>query len=585
MRYLVDYFKKLRRFIGRKVYVLLCLMAVIGFIEVVSMALLQPIIQSGFGDDKLSRVLKFVFGIFGAGFSFKLFLFIVAIFFVVRAVSLLSYTYYSEKIMTNLVVVLRRKVFEKVFSADYLYILKKEAGYINNLIVREIPRMADAFDTFAKVMEFTILALVYIALAFVVNFKISLILAAFCPPVIFFMMRLNTLINQTSIDYSNGYGRFQSLLIQSFGKFKYLKATFSNRKISVIVDKENKNLGNIAFRLIFLQSLSKELLEPMVILFVVGLLFYHAVIVGRPISEIIFLVILLLQAARQFLTMQSSYRKFLASRGSIETFSRFEDELDANKEDLNLKGPEPYFDGDITFKDVKLVFPNGKTGLDGINVTIRPKSVVAFVGHSGSGKSTIANMLTGILKPTSGRISMGNESYAEINIKALREKIGYVTQEDIIFNASVEDNISLWSEKIDEESLEKVIEMAHITRFVNELPHKEKAMLGDNGLDISGGQRQRITIARELYKKAKLLILDEATSSLDSKSEKQIYENLKEFKGKKTMVVIAHRLSTIKNADYIYVMDEGKIVEGGTFEELHADKGTKFYDICQLQKM
>jgi len=193
-------------------------------------------------------------------------------------------------------------------------------------------------------------------------------------------------------------------------------------------------------------------------------------------------------------------------------------------------------------------------------------------------------MVTGLLRPTNGEIFFGETSYSEINLKSLRERIGYVTQEDIIFNATIRDNISLWDRGSNDEKIKKVIEMAHITAFVNGLSKKEYTLLGDNGLDISGGQRQRITIARELYKDAELLILDEATSSLDSKSEKLIYENLRLFKGQKTMLIIAHRLSTIKNADYIYVLDEGQIVEEGRCEELIRRRG-EFKKMIDDQKL
>ena len=173
----------------------------------------------------------------------------------------------------------------------------------------------------------------------------------------------------------------------------------------------------------------------------------------------------------------------------------------------------------------------------------------------------------------------------ELNLKVLREKTGYVTQEDIIFNATIRDNISLWDAGADEELLERVIKMAHIKSFVEGIPKKTDALIGENGLNISGGQRQRITIARELYKDVDMLILDEATSSLDSKSERCVYENLRQFKGNKTTIVIAHRLSTIKNADYIIVVSAEKkgIVEQGNHDELIAVDG-KYKRLLEMQR-
>jgi len=584
MRYLIEYFMRWRGFIGRRIYYLLALMMAAGFIEAASITLFLPVLQTGFGDDKLSRILKAVFGFFGLDFSFRLFLILITVFFVFRVIFLVSYARYAGKLMSDILVKLRRNVLESAFSADYTYILKKEIGYMNNAIVREIAGVIDAFRTFSQVLKYTILALVYIALSFMLNPKISVVVMVLCPAIIFLTLRLNRLVSQASLDYSFLHGSFHSILFQALGKFKYFKATLSNDKVSKIINRLNEKLGLIRFRIFFLQSFSKDAFESVVVISVVGLLFYYVVALQRSVNEIIFLIFLFLQAARQFLTLQSSYRKFLAAKGSIETFNKFEKELKENKEVLNLKGPAPDFDKSIILKNVTVIFPNGKKALDNVNIDIKPRSTVAFVGHSGSGKSTIANVIAGILKPASGIISFGDIGYDRLNLKTLRKNIGYITQEDVIFNASVKDNITLWSEDVGKDKLTGAIKMAHITGFIQDLPEKENSMLGDNGLDISGGQRQRITIARELYKDTKLLILDEATSSLDSKSENQIYENLKEFKGRKTMIVIAHRLSTIKNADYIYVMDEGKVAEEGAYGGLYQKSG-EFKKMIDDQKL
>ncbi|MFH0840021.1 MAG: ABC transporter ATP-binding protein [Candidatus Omnitrophota bacterium] len=584
MRYLFEYFRHFKAFVGRKVYYLFFLMLIAGFIEAVSITLFLPILQNGFGSDKLSKALKVILDFFHIGFSFSLFLLLILVFFIFRAAFLIFYEYYSGKVTSSLLIALRRKLVEDVFSADYLYIIKKEVGYINNAVVREIACIVEAFQTFLQVLKYTILAAVYIALSMILSFKISLVVLVICPVIIICTMKLNRLTNKLSLAYSVSYGKFNSILFQALSKFKYLKATFSSQRISKIIDAQNKNLGDIRFKLVLLQSISTNAFEPMVVFFVAGLLFYYVVGLGRSVNEIIFLIFLFLQAARGFLTLQSSYRRFLASKGSIDIYKEFQGELEKNRESLNLEGFKPDFSKEILIVDATVIFPNGKKALDNVSITIKPKSVVALVGHSGSGKSTIANMITGILKPASGEILFGDVSYDKINLKILRENVGYVTQEDIIFNASIKDNVSLWGENIDENRLSRAIAMAHIRGFVSDLVEKEDALLGDNGLDVSGGQRQRITIARELYRDTRLLILDEATSSLDSKSENQIYENLKGLKGEKTLVVIAHRLSTIRNADYIYVLDSGRVIEEGTYGDLYEKKG-EFKTMIEEQKL
>jgi len=568
MRYLIEYFVQFRKFIGRRIYYLLILTTLIGFAEGIGVTLFLPVLQNGFKDDKLSRALGFVLDALHLKYSFVLILAFILFFFILRGTFILFYAWYFGTIAANLIIDLRRDFLDKIFKADYVYILKKELGYINNTIVREIACVVDAFSTYSSVINYTIYGLVYVGLTMLLNVYVSTAVITVGVVLAILMRRLNLLINKASLDASLTYGKFHSILIQALSKLKYLKATLSEIKISKIINRENTRLGNIQFKLSFLASLSKEIMEIVVIFIVVGLLFYYVVIFKKDISEVIFLAFLFLQVARQMLSIQTAYRKFLASRGSIETFNNFLRELDENEEKFNLGGAIPDFENEILLRGVSMIFPNGKKALDDVNIIVKPRFMVALVGHSGSGKSTIANMVTGILKPTSGEVFFGGTNYGDLNLKALREKIGYVTQEDVIFNASIKDNITLWDENVDADRLRSIIEMSHITRFVDGLKQKEDEILGDNGLDISGGQRQRVTIARELYKEAKILILDEATSSLDSKSEKAIYENMKRYKGEKTMLVIAHRLSTIKNADYIYVFDEGRIVEEGAYEEL-----------------
>lgn len=585
MRHLIKFFLKFRKWIGRRIYFILTLMLIGGFMEGIGITLFFPILQNGFGDDRLSRVMGSVFSFFHIEFSFTGFLLLILIFFILRGAFLISYGWYFGKVSTNLLVTLRKRLMNDIFASDYLYLLKKETGYISNVAFLELERVVSSFNTFSQILNFSLFGLIYAIPAFLLNFKIAAIVVGISPLLMLFMRRFNTLTSKTSEKLSDSHGRFNSATIQALGKLKYLKATMSHLNAVKIIDRENKELGAARFKMSFLGRLSRDIFEPFIVLIVVALIFYYVIIIKRPIGEVIFLVFLFLQISRQFLNAQVYYRKFLSSIGSIDTYNKLSSELKENKEDLHLSGHQPDFTKEFVLRDVKLGFPNGKTALNGVNISIRPKTLVALVGHSGSGKSTLANIITGLLRPTEGMVYLGETSYDSLNLKRFREKIGYVTQEDIIFNATIKENISLLSEDVDMNKFREVLRLAHMNKFVKGLAREADELLGDNGLEISGGQRQRITIARELYKDSELLILDEATSSLDSKYENIIYENIKGFKGKKTIVVIAHRLSTIKNADYIYVMDDGKIIEEGTFDKLYKDRGTEFYQICKLQSI
>ena len=208
------------------------------------------------------------------------------------------------------------------------------------------------------------------------------------------------------------------------------------------------------------------------------------------------------------------------------------------------------------------------------------------MGKSGSGKSTLINIITGLLKPNIGSVYIDEVDLRQINLNDWRSKIGYITQESVIFNDTILNNITSWdyNEKEDYSRLWNAIKMSHLDEIIandNDLNRE----VGDRGVSLSGGQKQRIAIARELYRNPKVLILDEATSALDSETENSIIESLEELNGKITIIVIAHRLSTIKKADIINVIEGGIIIESGSYEELINNTSSRMNEFIKMQEL
>jgi subfamily B ATP-binding cassette protein MsbA len=341
----------------------------------------------------------------------------------------------------------------------------------------------------------------------------------------------------------------------------------------------SRTLGKLQFREHTLGAITAYGFEPFVILIIAVVIFCYVGLRGYDIVEIIFLVYLLLSAMKMMLATQQSTRKLLSSWGSIEVLNTIQKELEESKERIPRKRitHKVPLNKSIRFENVSFNFNNGVKVLEKINLEIPPNSTVAFVGESGAGKTTLVNLLIGLLRPTEGIISIGEIPYHNIDPHQIREKVGYMTQEDVIFNDTIYNNITLWnSNGLDKDNMEMVksaTNKAHVGEFIQNLKNGYDSVLGEGGINISGGQRQRICIARELYKDAKILIFDEATSSLDTKTEKEIQQNIDEFKGQKTIVIVAHRLSTVRNSDKIYVLKDGTIVEEGSYEELYNSNG------------
>jgi ABC-type multidrug transport system fused ATPase/permease subunit len=215
---------------------------------------------------------------------------------------------------------------------------------------------------------------------------------------------------------------------------------------------------------------------------------------------------------------------------------------------------------------------------------------VALVGESGAGKSTLVDMMSLLLPPRTGEIRIDGVPHDEIDLTSWRDQIGYVSQETVVFDDTVANNISLWQGDIEEdpalrERVYHAAERAHAHHFIQDLPNGYQTVVGDRGVRLSGGQRQRLFVARELFKQPNLLLLDEATSDLDTASEQHIQRSIDALQGEVTVVIIAHRLSTVKNADRVYVLDEGRVIEEGSYHELRAREDGEFREMVEMQSL
>ena len=238
--------------------------------------------------------------------------------------------------------------------------------------------------------------------------------------------------------------------------------------------------------------------------------------------------------------------------------------------------------GSVRFEHVTFSYNEGDEILHDLSFEAEPGQAVGLVGPSGAGKSTIASLLPRFYDCEAGTIRIDGTDIRHVTLDSLRNQVGIVPQETILFNGSVYDNILYGRLDATKEEIEEAAKAANAHDFIMELPDGYNTMLGDRGVNISGGQRQRIAIARAILKDPRILILDEATSALDTESERVVQEALNRLMVGRTSIIIAHRLSTIKNADRILVLDKGKLVEDGTHEEL-MNKNGLYAHLYQIQ--
>lgn len=242
-------------------------------------------------------------------------------------------------------------------------------------------------------------------------------------------------------------------------------------------------------------------------------------------------------------------------------------------------------EGNVLFEHVSYKYPNGTAYVvEDFCLDVKKGECIAVVGASGSGKSTLMNLIIGFLKPTSGTLYIDGNDITELSLSDYRHFISVVPQNSILFSGTIRENIVYGLEKVDNAAVERAAEMANLNEFVKDLPNGLDTFVGEQGGKLSGGQKQRVTIARALIRDPKVLILDEATSALDNISEYQVQKAISGLIKGRTTFIVAHRLSTIRDADRIVVMDAGKCVEVGTYEELMQKKG-KFYELKNLNDM
>ncbi|AKH98007.1 ABC transporter ATP-binding protein [Halanaeroarchaeum sulfurireducens] len=259
---------------------------------------------------------------------------------------------------------------------------------------------------------------------------------------------------------------------------------------------------------------------------------------------------------------------------------RFVRDLDSRNESNGDRSIEEI--RDVEFDDVEFSYTEDETVLNGISFDVSKGEFIAFVGQSGAGKSTIVSLLARMYEPDAGEIRANGTSIGEFGLREWRERIAVVRQQPFIFNDTLENNVTIGKRDATRSEVEQVCEIAKVNEFVDELPNGYESQLGDDGVRLSGGQRQRIALARALLKDADLLVLDEATSDLDSNLEREVQASIESMDREYGMVAIAHRLSTVQNADVIYTVDSGEIVEAGTHEKL-LEKGGEYAELYEIQ--
>lgn len=588
------YFKSFAYFyqrLGYRVFVRIGLNIVVGILDGFGLAMFLPLLEiannaQNVKPDGLGNLGFLVEGMNNLGMSFSLFnvLLIISLFFIFKGMALYISSLYEVGLRQYFVKNTRTRLTHLMSDMSYTSFVLSDAGKIQNALSAEVSRLSSAFQQYFGAAQQVVMVVVYMVFAFFVDPKFALLICIGGGLTNFVYKKIYTSTEEASRKLTRGSNFYQGYIIQYVNNFKYLKATgllktYSKKLLGIIdyIEDSNKKMGSLG-------AIITGTREPLLIIVVSTVILMQVNVLGGSLGTILISLLFFYRALTALMLMQASYNGFLAVSGSMENMRDFEQGLLDNQEQ----------DGHIQVKQFKrhVSLSNATFGytnvpvLKDINISIEKYETVAFVGESGSGKTTLVNILAGLIPLDQGKMVVDGVDRSRLNINSYQRRIGYITQDPVIFNDTIFNNVTFWDTCSPDSLLrfEQAIKKASLAEFVDGLPDKEQSRLGNNGINLSGGQRQRVSIARELYKDIDILILDEATSALDSETEKAIQEGMEELHGKYTLLVVAHRLSTIKNADRIIVLNKGQIVDEGAFHELIL-KSSKFQRMVELQEV
>ncbi len=510
-------------------------------------------------------------------------LFICGIFLVKFLLNFIQH-FFLQKTMYSLYSKISYKILHGWGGADYakLY-LNVNTGYFTSILGSSVWTFVGAFQYYCLIFVSIFYILIYLGIVFLLDPKITVIAVVFGSVVLYLFRNLTRLSKRYSREFTAEYTLLQNRLVEFMQFYKYFKSTAQFPKFYPPIENHINKISSSQFKQGVMGGFVGIMPETLATMLVALFLYVQLAIWHKDFGSVAVILMLFYKTFLTVVTLQGHWQKFFGCTGGIEIVEEALGKVDNYAEKTGRLKKDLFLD-QIVLNGVNFSYGD-KPILSDINLRLEKNKAVALVGASGSGKSTLVDLITGVLKPASGRISIDGIDYADIDMGVFRGIIGYVTQEIVIFNDSIFNNIALWDANDNQSGrrLREAAQKAYVDEFVKRMSSQYENVLGDRGIKLSVGQRQRIAIARELYRNPQIIIFDEATSALDTESENYIKKSIDNFRGNKTIIMIAHRLSTIKGADYIYVMDNGRIIEEGSFDALYGNKSSKFYQICQLQ--
>tara|TARA_B100000029_G_C17576758_1_gene958391 strand:- start:546 stop:2354 length:1809 start_codon:yes stop_codon:yes gene_type:complete len=500
-----------------------------------------------------------IFLFFNFEYTLKWMLLVIFIIMGMRAISVFMYNGLMNFYKTKIVATLSKNLYRKLEKSSWVFYKSRRHSETTNLMTGQPLRVGSAYVDLTEILANSFNVLVYLIASSLISVKLTIfaVVAAFFLSVVFYGLRIIArILGEKSTIYSAellesvGNSISMAKFIRSHGLAKVMR-----EKVFVQLEKVRKNQFFISIN----EGIFHATYEYAFIILILSGLLVATRFMDLPTSLVLLMSLLLYRIFQKIKVVQAHLQRLSKNLPALDAIQNAIEISTKEKEDWGTKEYKG-FKKSISLKSVYVNFDENQI-IKNIDLEIELNSTVAFIGPSGGGKTTLADIISGLIRPDSGKVLVDGENLYQFSEKSWKEKLAYVSQGSLLFNDSIKNNLLWGNEYSDEKEMIKAARSFSTHKFVNKMPEKYDTKIGDVGSNLSGGERQRLVLTRAMLRKPRILILDEATSELDSNTQSEIVSSLKTLKGKITLLIIAHRLETISIADKVYFIDSGNISE------------------------